>query len=115
MANYIISLSDVFHALGDPTRSSIVSMLGKDELPVSTLAVPFKMALPSFLKHLAILERCGLVNSSKSGRVRTCALVPETLLQAEQWMAEQRAMWEDRSNRLVAFVENLNQESLHDK
>jgi DNA-binding transcriptional ArsR family regulator len=115
MANYGISLSDVFHALGDPTRYSIVNMLSNGELPVSALADPFKMALPSFLKHLTILERCGLIRSSKSGRVRTCELVPDTLSQAEQWIAEQRAMWETKADRMVVFVENLHQESLHDK
>jgi DNA-binding transcriptional ArsR family regulator len=115
MDNYSISLSDVFHALGDPTRCSIVNMLGSGELPVSRLAAPFKMALPSFLKHLAILERCGLIRSSKTGRIRTCELVPATLSQAEQWIAEQRVMWEARSDCMAEFVQNLHQESLHDK
>ncbi len=72
---------------------------------VSVLAEPFEMALPSFMKHLGVLERSGLVRSSKSGRTRRCELVPARLAQAEQ-----RAMWEARSDRMVAFVERLHQE-----
>lgn len=110
MANYSTTVSNVFHALADPTRCAIVCALAAGAQTVSTLAAPFDMALPSFMKHLTVLERSGLVRSSKLGRTRTCELVPETLSQAEQWIAEQRAMWEARSDRMVAFVERLHQE-----
>jgi DNA-binding transcriptional ArsR family regulator len=63
------------------------------------------MALPSFMKHLAVLERIGVIRSSKLGRVRTCELRPKALTGAEQWMAEQRAMWQARSDRMADFVE----------
>ena len=70
------------------------------------------MALPSFMKHLAVLERSGLVRSNKVGRVRTCELVPKPLSQAEQWMAEQRATWLARTERMATFVETLHEEEL---
>jgi DNA-binding transcriptional ArsR family regulator len=113
MANQSAQLSEVFHALGDPTRLAIVSSLKRGPESVSTLASPFEMALPSFMKHLAVLERSGVVRSTKAGRVRTCELVPKTLSHAERWMAEQRAAWEARSDRMASFVENLHQENLH--
>src|SRR5256885_2278302 len=53
-----------------------------------------------------------LLRSTKVGRVRTCELVPRTLSHAERWIAEQRATWEARSDRMAAFVENLHQEDL---
>lgn len=115
MDNHSPALTDVFYALGDPTRRAIVGALGRGPAPVSTLAAPFAMALPSFLKHLSVLERSGLVRSSKSGRVRTCELQPAGLAQAERWLVEQRALWEARSDRMTAFVETLYQEeSAHD-
>ena len=110
MANKIAELSQVFYALGDPTRCAIVGALGRGPAAVSVLAAPFEMALPSFMKHLSVLERCGLVRSRKAGRVRTCELVPKTLSRAERWMAEQRAMWTSRSDRMATFVERLHQE-----
>ena len=72
-------LSDVFYALADPTRRAVVTMLGRGPETVSALAAPFAMALPSFLKHLQVLERSGLIRSRKTGRVRTCELVPQPL------------------------------------
>ncbi|KWR88488.1 ArsR/SmtB family transcription factor [Cupriavidus sp. IDO] len=110
MANYTATVSEVFHALADPTRCAIVCALSGGSQTVSTLAAPFDMALPSFMKHLTVLERSGLVRSRKLGRTRTCELVPATLSQAEQWIAEQRAVWEARSDRMVEFVERLHQE-----
>ncbi|WP_126242223.1 ArsR/SmtB family transcription factor [Burkholderia gladioli] len=104
------SISELFQALADPTRCAIVRALADGAQTVSVLAEPFEMALPSFMKHLGVLERSGLVRSSKSGRTRRCELVPARLVQAEQWLAEQRAMWEARSDRMVAFVERLHQE-----
>jgi DNA-binding transcriptional ArsR family regulator len=70
------------------------------------------MALPSFMKHLAVLERSGVIRSNKVGRVRTCELQPKALSPAEQWITEQRAMWEAHTDRLSAFAEKLHQEEL---
>jgi DNA-binding transcriptional ArsR family regulator len=112
MANQSAQLTDVFYALADPTRRAIVGVLGRGPASVSSLAAPFAMALPSFMKHVCVLERSGLIRSSKVGRVRTCELRPKTLSGAEQWIAGQRAVWEARTDRLSAFVETLHQEDL---
>jgi DNA-binding transcriptional ArsR family regulator len=112
MANQSPQLPDIFYALADPTRLAIVGRLGQGPESVSALAAPFAMALPSFMKHLSILERSGVIRSSKAGRVRTCELQPKTLSRAEQWMAQQRAVWEARTDRMAAFVETLHQEDL---
>ena len=109
-----LTLSVVFCALADPTRCAIVGVLGKGPASVSALAAPFPMALPSFMKHLAVLERSGVIRTRKVGRVRTCELRPKALSRAEQWMAQQRAMWEARSDRMAAFVEKLHQENPSD-
>lgn len=107
MANYSPPVTEVFHALGDPTRCAIVSALGRGAQSVSSLATPFAMTLPSFMKHVTVLERSGVIRTRKAGRTRTCELIPGTLDQAERWIAEQRAVWEARSDRMVRFVEAL--------
>jgi DNA-binding transcriptional ArsR family regulator len=89
-----------------------VGVLGRGPASVSALAAPFAMALPSFMKHLCVLERSGVIRSNKVGRVRTCELRPKTLSRAEQWIAEQRAVWEARTDRMSAFAERLHQEDL---
>jgi DNA-binding transcriptional ArsR family regulator len=110
MANKYAALPEVFYALADPTRLAIVGALGRGPESVSALAAPFPMALPSFMKHLSVLERSGVIRSTKLGRVRTCELVPKALTQAERWIAEQRATWEARSDRLARFAEQLHHE-----
>ena len=96
MANYLPALDGVFHALADPTRRAVVRRLSRGRATVSELAGPHAMALPSFLKHLKVL---------KSGRVRTCELVPDAIAPAETWLAEQRALWQGRADRLADYVE----------
>jgi DNA-binding transcriptional ArsR family regulator len=112
MAKHSAPLPDVFYALGDPTRLAIVGELGRGPATVSALAAPFTMALPSFMKHLSVLERSNLIRSRKVGRVRTCELVPKTLTQAHSWLADQRALWHARSDRMANFVETHHQEDL---
>ena len=112
MDNQKAQLSSVFYALTDPTRRAIVGVLCSGPASVSALAEPFEMALPSFMKHLAVLERSGVIRSNKIGRVRTCELRPKALKPAEQWMAGQRVAWEARTDRMAAFAEKLHQEEL---
>ena len=80
------------------------------EASVGELAEPFEMALPSFMKHIHVLELSGLVQSEKSGRVRTCRLSPEALVGAEDWFQHQRAIWEVRLDRFEAYVMKLKKE-----
>jgi DNA-binding transcriptional ArsR family regulator len=107
MPNYAEQLNDVFHALADPTRRKVLERLSKGPAPVSELARPFEMALPSFAQHLDVLEQCGLVRSRKAGRVRTYRLTPKPLKEAEHWMTRQRAIWERRLDQLDNYLLTL--------
>ena len=107
MANYHASLDAVFYALADPTRRAVVQRLGRGPATVSELAAPFDMALPSFLKHVGVLERTGLVRSSKSGRSRPCVLEHQNLAAAERWFGEQRTLWSGRYEKLDNLLETL--------
>lgn len=107
MANYHPRLDNVFSALADPTRRAIIARLSQGEASVGELAQPFDMALPSLMKHIRVLETGGLVESEKHGRVRTCRLTPGAMNDAENWLSEQRAIWEARLDRLEAYVATL--------
>ncbi|MDQ2990515.1 MAG: ArsR family transcriptional regulator, partial [Pseudomonadota bacterium] len=67
--------------------------------------------LPSLMKHIRVLEAGGLVESRKSGRVRTCRLKPVGMTDAERWLAEQRAVLESRFDRLEAYVNEMEKKS----
>lgn len=99
------NLDRIFHALSDPTRRAVIERLRQGGASVTELAEPFDMALPSFLKHLGVLERAGLMESDKQGRTRRCTLTDGALVPVSAWMADQRALWEGRTDRLAAFVE----------
>lgn len=111
MDNLSSHLDQVFGALADPTRRAILARLGEGEASVGELAEPFAMALPSLMKHIRVLEAGGLVESEKSGRVRTCRLNPAAMSYAEHWLGEQRAVWEARLDRLEAYVTRIEKKS----
>jgi DNA-binding transcriptional ArsR family regulator len=99
-----------FHALSDPTRRAVVSRLAEGEAPVSVLAEPFDMALPSFVQHLKVLEECGLIASEKRGRSRWCRLVQPRFEEAADWMNAERRSWRKRLDRLEAYLDKQAEE-----
>ena len=98
---------DVFYALSNSTRRTVLEKLTAGPASVSELAAPFDMKLPSFVEHLSVLERSRLVKSKKRGRVRTYEIVPERFKVAEDWLSERRQMWEDRLDRFDKYVKQL--------
>jgi len=107
MPNQSIELDRVFYALADPTRRGVLERLSYRPAPVSELAQPFDMALPSFTQHLNVLEACGLVRSQKKGRVRTYQIAPRPLKAAERWMVKHRAMWKTRLDQLDDYLNTM--------
>ncbi|MEX2445943.1 MAG: metalloregulator ArsR/SmtB family transcription factor [Dehalococcoidia bacterium] len=100
-------IDHVFRALSDPTRRRVLERLSHSPASVSELARPFDMALPSFVQHLGVLEESGLVRSQKTGRVRTYRLAADRLRLAEDWLADQRTLWERRLDQLDEYVQTL--------
>ena len=111
MAKHDPDLSLLFHALADPTRRSILTRLAERPARVTDLAGPTGLRLPTVMRHLSVLEEAGLISTSKDGRIRTCAIVPEALEPVRSWLDEHRAIWEARLGRLEAFVMNVMKES----
>jgi DNA-binding transcriptional ArsR family regulator len=104
MEQYPERLNGIFQALADPTRRAVLGRLGKGPASISELAKPFDMALPSFMKHIHLLEGSGLIRTRKEGRVRTCAIEKKPFAVVEAWLSTQRALWEGRTDRLEQFV-----------
>ena len=104
MAQYSGRLDGIFQALADPTRRAVLQRLSRGPASISALAEPFDMALPSFMKHIRLLEDSGWIQTRKEGRVRTCGLDRKSLAAAEGWLSAQRALWEARSDRLEQLV-----------
>lgn len=105
-----VVLDRMFHALADATRREMVDRLSAGPASVKELAAPFAMALPSVMKHLAVLESGGLVESDKVGRVRTYRMVPKALTTIERWVALRKTAWNRSFDRLEAFLDEESDE-----
>lgn len=100
MSRQKVNIDRVFHALGDPTRRAIVERLSVGAMSASRLAIPLDMTVAAVVQHLQILEKSGLVRTTKVGRVRTCRIEPSGLSVAERWIEDRRSQWEKRFDRL---------------
>lgn len=82
----------------------MLERLSRGPASVSELARPLDMTLPAVVQHVQVLEASGLVQTEKVGRVRTCRINPAALRTAEEWIADRRANWERRLDRLGEFL-----------
>jgi DNA-binding transcriptional ArsR family regulator len=110
MVNYNDGRLDaVFSALSDPTRRGILAALAGGGRPVTSLAQPFDMSLPGFMKHLRILEDAGLLEREKEGRVVNCMLAAGPMREAVEWLERYKAFWEERLDALARYLEQENE------
>ena len=99
-------LDDIFAALADPTRRTILIMLLEDDMAVTDVAEPFEMSLTAISKHLGILMRAGLISQEKRGRVKWCKIDPDALRDASIWM---QSFGQFEAVNLEAFEKFLDQ------
>ena len=100
-------LSQIFSALSDPTRRSILGRLADAELTVSELAEPYDVSLPAITKHLKVLENAKLISRGKSAQWRPCKLEAQNLKQADDWISSYRKYWDESFDRLDDYLKNL--------
>lgn len=100
-------LSDVFSALGDPTRRAILARLALGEASVGELAEPFQMSGPGVSKHLKVLERAGLIERGREAQWRPCRLTAGPLKEAAGWLDAYRRFWDDSFDRMADYLKEL--------
>lgn len=99
-------LDRLFTALADVNRRAMIDRLSAGPASVSELARPLGIALPSALKHLAILQAGGLVRSDKAGRVRTFQMNRNAFRGLETWVAKRKAMWNRQFDALDQYLKD---------
>lgn len=107
LVSHMAHLDRVFHSLSDGIRRAVIAQLANGPASIGDLAQRHRMALPSFMKHIRVLEESEIVISHKTGRVRMCALRPAALTAAQGWLEQERRVWETRLDQLDTFVETL--------
>lgn len=100
-------LSMTFAALADPTRRAILARLALGETTVNELSKPFKMSGPAVSKHLKVLERAGLIDRGRDAQWRPCKINPRALKEIDGWLERYRMFWEERLDRLDAYLQEL--------
>jgi DNA-binding transcriptional ArsR family regulator len=99
----------IFHALSDSKRRGMIDRLSRGPATVRELAEPFAMGMPSAVKHLALLEKSGLVTSRKVGRVRTFSMPSDAFSAVESWVEARKAAWNrcfDQLDKLLGETAN---------
>lgn len=84
---------DLFFALGEPTRRSLIELIAQGEQPVSYLAKFFPSLRQSVLDHLYILQKAGLVSARSAGNRRYYRLRNTGLRKIRAWLAHYEALW----------------------
>ncbi len=106
-------LSATFAALADPTRRAILARLADGEASVKELTLLSDMTQPAVSKHLRVLERAGLIEQGRHAQWRPRRLRADPLRDVADWIGTYRPHWEERLDRLDAFLRDLKDRQKH--
>lgn len=98
---------DVFRAIADPTRRTILHLLASGEMTPNNLAEHFESSRQAVSKHIRILTECELVNQKQSGREIYYYFNYKKMKEVDRWLEPFRAKWEKRFNQLDTVLKNL--------
>lgn len=101
------TLSNTLAALADPTRRAILQHLSQGPATVKELSQPFRMSGPAISKHLRVLEKAGLIETSREGQTRPRTLRPGALAPVVEWTESMRRNWEATHDRLANYLAEL--------
>jgi DNA-binding transcriptional ArsR family regulator len=104
------NLDEVFSALADPVRRSILRRLDGEDLLVSELAKPFRISLQAVSRHIQVLVRAGLVTQHRTGRISRCRLDAGPIFQAALWINRYSKYWQSQFDTLAAWLDHLERE-----
>lgn len=96
-----------FEVLADPVRRDILAMLAAREHSAGDIAERFPISQPAVSRHLKVLREAGLTDVRVEGQRRIYVLTPAPLVEAEQWLTHQRALWERRLDALGAHLDTM--------
>ncbi|PST84334.1 transcriptional regulator [Pedobacter yulinensis] len=97
---------DVFQAIADPTRRQIIEMLAASDMNMRSVADHFDMSRQAVALHMKVLEACGMLTITRSGREKHCTIIPAKLSEVHAWTEQFRSFWTAKLASLRQLVEN---------
>ena len=102
--------SDVFNAIAEAHRREILDALISGEKAVGAIVNEVSISQPQVSKHLRVLSEVGLVRCRTEGRRRLYRLEPAHLRPLREWLAKYEQAWNDRMDRVDAYLKELQQQ-----
>ena len=106
----MIARRDVYQAIADPTRRTIISMIAAEPQNVNAIAEKFNVTRQAISLHLKVLTDCGLVVVKKQGRDHFCEAQLDKLSEVSAWVDQYRQHWESKLDALETYLEKLKKE-----
>jgi DNA-binding transcriptional ArsR family regulator len=91
---------DLFHAIADPTRRAILTLLAMQALTPNTMAEKFDMSRQAVSKHIKVLQACELIKAEQSGREIYYHFNPKKIQEIDNWLSKLKSIWEARFSQL---------------
>jgi DNA-binding transcriptional ArsR family regulator len=101
----VTTTDDVFTAIANPVRRSLLDALAAGAQPVNKLARRYKVSRPAISQHLRILVDAGLVEGQREGRTNTYVLRPDGLVHVQHWLDKHEELWQQRLQRLGRYLD----------
>jgi DNA-binding transcriptional ArsR family regulator len=98
------TVDELFHALSDATRRDILRRCAEGDRSVSRLAEAYPMSFAAVQKHVAVLERAGLVTKERHGREQLVHTDLAAVDRARQVLDELEQTWRGRAERMADLV-----------
>jgi DNA-binding transcriptional ArsR family regulator len=104
--------TDVFQAIGDPSRRYILRLLSKESLPINSLAENFDMSRPAVSKHIKVLCDAGFISIEDVGRERYCSLRKEGFIELQKWIGFFDGFWNEKLKKLEMLLDKKSKNKL---
>jgi DNA-binding transcriptional ArsR family regulator len=98
---------DVFQAIADPTRRTILTSIARQLLNVNAVAAQFDVSRTAIYKHMKILTECGLMEIRQEGRERFCEADFRKLAEVSDWIEQYREFWDAKLDSLQTYLDEL--------
>ena len=106
---------DVFQAIADPTRRSILGLLALQTLTLNAVAENYNISRPAVSKHIKVLTECGLIEITQDGRERYCTARLDQLSEVNEWIAQYKQFWENKLDALELYLNKLQKDKKNAK